>query len=162
KGGHLFIEAMPMAADALGPLHATFAGDGPEMQRWQALATRAAVADPRLTFEFTGWVDEPRKRDLFERADVAVVPSILPEPYGLVGPEAARFGVPAVAFDVGGISDWLCDGKTGCLAPGDPPTARGLAAAIVRCLKDFVTTRHLAAGAREAAALARREDHVAA
>ena len=71
------------------------------------------------------------------------------EPFGLVGPEAGRFGVPAAAFDVGGISEWLHDGVNGQLAPGNPPTARGLADAIVRCLRDPVRYAKLRKGALE-------------
>jgi glycosyltransferase involved in cell wall biosynthesis len=82
-------------------------------------------------------------------ADLLVVPSLWPEPFGLIGPEAGRFGVPAAAFDVGGISEWLHDGVNGALAPGNPPTARGLADAIVRCLRDPVLYAKLRKGALE-------------
>ena len=46
----------------------------------------------------------------------------------MVGIEAGAYGLPAVAFDVGGISDWLIPGFSGELAPGNPPAAEGLAA----------------------------------
>lgn len=44
-----------------------------------------------------------------------VVPSIWPEPFGLIGIEAMYFGKPVVAFDVGGISEWLKDRENGFL-----------------------------------------------
>jgi glycosyltransferase involved in cell wall biosynthesis len=43
------------------------------------------------------------------------VPSLWPEPFGLVGLEAASHGVPSVAFDVGGIREWLQDDVGGRL-----------------------------------------------
>jgi glycosyltransferase involved in cell wall biosynthesis len=46
-----------------------------------------------------------------------MVPSVWPEPMGLAGIEAMRFGLPVVAFDAGGISDWLTDGENGFLVP---------------------------------------------
>src|SRR5262249_45977008 len=46
--------------------------------------------------------------------------SVWPEPFGLVGLEAAAFGVPAIAFDVGGIREWLTPGENGYLVPRDP------------------------------------------
>jgi hypothetical protein len=42
-----------------------------------------------------------------------------------------------VAYATGGIPEWLAEGVNGCLAPGDPPTVDGLAAALVRCLSDL-------------------------
>ncbi len=70
-------------------------------------------------------------------ADLLAVPSVWPEPFGLVGLEAGCVGLPAVAFAVGGISDWLRPGVSGELAPGDPPTIAGLADAIGRALADL-------------------------
>jgi glycosyltransferase involved in cell wall biosynthesis len=162
KGGHLLIGALPKVTAALGPIHVTFAGDGPELPAWKSLAARAAEADRRLKIEFVGWIGEGEKQSLFGQTDALIVPSVWPEPYGLVGLEAARFGVPSVAFDVGGIRDWLHDGVTGCLAPGDPPTAAGLGEAIVRCLRNPGQSERLSAGAREAAARVSRSDHIAA
>jgi glycosyltransferase involved in cell wall biosynthesis len=56
-------------------------------------------------------------------------------------------GLPAVGYAVGGIVDWLIPGETGELAPADPPTAAGLAAAIVRALGDSSTHAKLRLGA---------------
>ena len=46
---------------------------------------------------------------------MVVVPSTWPEPFGMVGIEAMAYGKPVIAFDVGGISEWLKDGETGFL-----------------------------------------------
>ena len=159
KGGQILIQALPAVASALGPINLTFAGDGPAMAQWKSLAEKTVQADQRLSIHFVGWIDEERKRELFAQTDALVVPSLWPEPYGLVGPEAAQFGVPAAAFDVGGIREWLRDGQTGCLAPGDPPTAKGLADAIIRCLASRTDTWKLADGARQQAAAMSRAKH---
>jgi len=86
--------------------------------------------------EFTGWVAAERKTELLRSTDLLAVPSLWPEPFGLVGLEAACQGVPAVGYAVGGIPDWLIGGQGGELAPGDPPQFQGLADAIMRAFAD--------------------------
>lgn len=62
---------------------------------------------------FLGWVDHGKIQSFFDRARVVVVPSRWPEPFGMVGLEAMWASRPVVAFEVGGIPDWLDDGRTG-------------------------------------------------
>jgi glycosyltransferase involved in cell wall biosynthesis len=50
-------------------------------------------------------------------AQVVIVPSMWQEPFGRVGIEALAMGRPVVAFDVGGVRDWLTHGETGFLVP---------------------------------------------
>ena len=64
--------------------------------------------------KFLGWQENAQR--FFKDADVCAVPSLWNEPYGTVGAEALSHGVPVVTFDVGGLSDWLIDGKTGLFA----------------------------------------------
>ena len=63
---------------------------------------------------------------LLAQSDLLVLPSLWPEPFALVGLEAARHRLPVAAYAVGGIPDWLTSGENGYLAPGDPPTVDGL------------------------------------
>jgi glycosyltransferase involved in cell wall biosynthesis len=147
KGAAHLLGAIPLAEKRLErPLSATVAGDGPELARLQELAARKQVKA-----EFAGWVGPQRKLELMRKADLLVVPSLWPEPFGLVGIEAGAYGIPAVAYDVGGISDWLIPGYSGELAAGHPPTAVGLADAIVRALSDASHYEDLSRGAREVA-----------
>ena len=150
KGGRYLLDALPAVASATGrPITVTFAGDGPQRRSLEARARK--VDAPNVSIQFAGWVTQERIGTLMADADVLVVPSLWPEPFGSVGPVAARHGVPAAAFDVGGIGEWLIQGVTGHLAPSDPPTPEGLARAIVRCLDDPDHHATLRAGAREMA-----------
>jgi glycosyltransferase involved in cell wall biosynthesis len=163
KGGGVLLDALPRVLSSLRvPLHVTFAGDGPARHAWERQSARLQERESALRVEFTGWVDGVRIDELLGDCDLLVLPSLWPEPFGLVGPEAGLRGVPVAAFGVGGIPDWLVDGGNGRIAHGDPPTAEGLADAIVGCLRDPSTH---AAMRREAARLAQRfnmRNHLAA
>jgi glycosyltransferase involved in cell wall biosynthesis len=146
KGAKTLIHALAKLGGKLGPLLLTIAGDGPERQALQDLAREL-----RVRTEFAGWIQTDQKQALMREADLLVVPSLWPEPFGLVGIEAGCVGLPAVAFDVGGISDWLIPGYSGELAPGDPPRPEGLAEAMVRALSNRDHYSHLCRGAWEVA-----------
>jgi glycosyltransferase involved in cell wall biosynthesis len=57
---------------------------------------------------------------LYAAADICVVPSTRPEPFGLVAIEAMALARPVVAADHGGVTEIVVDGETGRLVlPGD-------------------------------------------
>jgi glycosyltransferase involved in cell wall biosynthesis len=148
KGAGILLDSMPAVAAALNSqINLTFIGDGPARAAWKEHARRVQARDARISIHMAGWKKPQEIRSALAETDLLVVPSVWPEPFGLVGPEAGRLGVPAAAFDVGGISEWLVDGVNGELAPGNPPTAQGLADAIVRCLRDPAVYQRLHAGA---------------
>lgn len=146
KGGHVFLDALPQVALSLGkPLRVVFAGDGRKRREWEEMAARVRRLHEEIEIEFVGWVEYAQMDMLLDSSDLLVVPSLWPEPFGLVGPEAGLRGVPAAAFAVGGVPDWLVNGVNGYMADGDPPTAEGLAQAIVNCLRDparYASLRH--------------------
>lgn len=151
KGAHLLLDALPLVQTTLKrSLTLTIAGEGPALADWRRRAARITNLHPAITVRFTGWANEARKRELFRDSHLIVIPSIWPEPFGMVGLEAGHHGIPAAAFDVGGISSWLRPGMNGSLAPGHPPSAAGLSAAIVDCLRDPRTFGQLSQGAIEA------------
>jgi glycosyltransferase involved in cell wall biosynthesis len=163
KGGDRLIDVLPAVHAAAGrPLEVTLAGDGPARADWERRARRAAAAHPAIDIRFTGWLQRPALDALLDRADLVVMPSLWPEPFGLTGVEANRRGVPVVAYATGGIPEWLTEGGNGCLAPADPPTHEGLTEAIVRCLAWLSAGRDLRVRARQAAAARSEAAHVAA
>jgi glycosyltransferase involved in cell wall biosynthesis len=143
KGCARAVQAAARCQRALGrTLHLTVAGEGPELARCQQLAVRLGVQA-----EFVGWVGPAQRLELLRKADVLIVPSLWPEPFGIVGIEAASVGLPAVAYAAGGIVDWLRPGQTGELADGTGFRPRPLAAALERALRDAQHHRHLQLGA---------------
>lgn len=161
KGGRSLLDALPIILKSIDrPLHMIFAGEGSERVAWESYAARLQSAHKGLMIEFTGWVSGDEQAALFNSSDLLVVPSLWPEPFGLVGPKAGLYGVPAAAFAVGGISDWLKDGMNGYLAPADPPTPSGLAGAIVKCLGNPATYARLRQNAVRVAQSFTRRNHI--
>jgi glycosyltransferase involved in cell wall biosynthesis len=135
KGGHVLLDALSQLDDGLRRrLRVTFAGDGRERRRLEHRAAR--LIESGIVVRFANWLSPSDRTVLFQNVDLLVVPSVWPEPFGLVGLEAAASGVPAVAFDVGGIREWLIDGVTGRLVDAPPISGAALAGAIADCLSD--------------------------
>lgn len=62
------------------------------------------------------FVDNISQEELFEyykKAKLMVFPSVSHETYGMSGAEAVSFGIPVLAFQIDGISEWLEDGVNG-------------------------------------------------
>jgi glycosyltransferase involved in cell wall biosynthesis len=152
KGGGVALEALVHVARLLErPVELTLVGDGPDRERLESRARAIERQEPDTTTVFTGWCDRGTVRSHMDRADVLVVPSVWPEPFGLVGLEAAHHSLPTAAFAVGGIPEWLEDGVNGHLAPPEPPTAKKLGEAIAMCVESEEHYRALCDGARDRA-----------
>jgi len=135
KGAGLLLEAVSLLpASVAEQLTVTVAGSGREFDVCDASAQRLRARGIQVVL--TGWMSPEHCAGLMRTADLLVVPSLWPEPYGLVGLEAAALSVPALAFAVGGIPDWLTDDRTGRLLTASPS-----AAALARGLEDCVSDR---------------------
>lgn len=132
-------------------------GDGWGLDAMRALARRLGVLD---RVRFTGWLTEEALAQELADASVVAMPSLWPEPFGLVGIEALAAGRPVIASDTGGVGDWLVDGVNGLLVkPGD---ARALAKALDKLLSDPSRQRAMGAAGREmVAARFSAERHIA-
>lgn len=116
---------------------------------WRAASlrdlTRRLGVEERV--DFRGWLSgEALARELAE-ASVVALPSLWPEPFGLVGIEALAAGRPVVASATGGTGDWLVHGVTGLAVPaGD---TRALARALTELLDDPERQHTLGQAGRE-------------
>ena len=163
KGGRFLLAALPEIAEALDRrIRLVLAGDGPDRADWEHEAHRVRQAHPQIGITFTGWLQQSELTRQLDDADLLLLPSIWPEPFGSIGPMAAQHGVPAAAFAAGGIPQWLSDNVSGHLAPARPPTAAALAAAVVRCLRTTAHHQELKAGALRSAERFTMERHLPA
>lgn len=144
KGADLVVEAL---AQCQGDWRGVIIGDGIDMPYVRQRVTALGLDD---RFEFPGWMTGEALADQYRRAGIVVVPSRLPEPFGITGIEAMAHGRPVVAFRTGGIPSWLEDGIGGWLAqPGD---ATDLAKQLMRVLSNPADAVRLAALGRARAA----------
>lgn len=143
KGLDYLLRALP---EIHVPCELAIAGDGYELARQRALAAEMGIAD---RVRFLGPLDRAQVQDWYRRAAVVAVPSVWPEPFGMVGPEAMSYGLPVVGFRVGGIPEWLVDGETGFLV--EPRDVDGLAARLDLLLNDRELAARLGAQGRRVA-----------
>jgi glycosyltransferase involved in cell wall biosynthesis len=123
---------------------ATIVGDGAGLEATRA---RAAALGLGQRVRFPGNVQSAEIDGLYRRASIVVVPSRVPEAFGLVGIEAMAFGKPVVACDTGGVREWLLDDETGYLVP--PGDEAGFARRIDQLLGEPDKRARLGACGRE-------------
>lgn len=139
KGVDLLLHAMHKIRV---PCSLTIVGEGNHKSACMQIASKLGLAD---RVEFVGWIDHDSLDRFYHDAQMAVVPSRWPEPFGMVGIEAMARGRPVVAFNSGGISDWLSDGLTGLLA--EPGNTSDLAEKLQRLLTDRPLREEMASNA---------------
>jgi glycogen(starch) synthase len=129
KGPSILVEA---ATRVLQSVNAKFVLVGEGYLR-DPLAKKAWDEGLGVKVYFTGFLDDPEVKLLYQIADVCVVPSLY-EPFGIVCLEAMAAGTPVVVSEVGGLSEIIQNDKNGVtIHPGDP---NSLAWGILHVLND--------------------------
>jgi glycosyltransferase involved in cell wall biosynthesis len=128
KGWDVFLEAVALTAPAFPNARFLVAGEPPPGEEWR----RGLLNDQLTRLGLTGRVDvrgfESDVPALLDGVAIAVVPSIWPEPFGLITLEAMRAGCAVIASAHGGSLDLIESGASGVLVP--PGDSSSLAAAI--------------------------------
>ncbi len=127
----------------------------------ERVADVVSVHPRRDRITIAGQLGDAALRALFAEARVIAVPSVWPEPFGLVGIEALAWGRPVVSSGAGGTTDWS-RAEFGVLT-ADPFDTGALAAALDRVLAESVwADRARSAGAAWVRARHGLDAHVAA
>ena len=111
KGVDVLLESL---ARVRVPFTCFIFGDGGHRDYCEKLGRKLGLGDRVI---FKGYVPSHEIAIFYRECSVVAVSSVWPEPFGAVGLEAMRFGLPVVAFDAGGIREWLTDGHNGYLVP---------------------------------------------
>lgn len=139
KGTPYLLDAIKLCKSNV---HLNILGAGPRLEDFKKMAQDLQL-DGKV--DFRAWVDNPQ--DFFKRADIAVFPSMWQEPFGLSGIEAMAMALPVVGFDVGGVSQWLKDGKNGILVK--PRDSQKMAEAIDKLNADAPLRKSMGTYARQ-------------
>lgn len=115
KGVDLLLEALGKLTTSCKCI---IVGSGNDAEYLQGLAKELHL-ESKITW--IGWSDEVNQ--YYDQADVLAVPSRWQEPFGLIGIEAFSHQLPVVAFDVGGVSEWLIHKVNGILVRHADPKA---------------------------------------
>lgn len=128
KGIDILLHALKQISE---DLKLVICGSGVQEAEFKALATELGV-DGKVD-----WVGKVPKEELdayYRRAICLVMPSRVPETFGLTGLEAMSYGTAVIASNVGGIPQWLDDDKNGLLVPSNDYNK--LAEAMNKLIKD--------------------------
>jgi len=155
KGVRVLIDAMAIDAAGPAPAHLAIVGEGPE---GPALRERARRCGLEQRIHFLGARGHEHLPAYLAAADVFALPCVQSsdgdkDGLPVVLLEAAACGTPSVASDIGGIPQFIADGRNGLLVPAGEASA--LASALGRILADENLRRSLSA---EAAATAEMFD----
>jgi glycosyltransferase involved in cell wall biosynthesis len=122
-----------------------------------------SIARPEICFHITGtqsgfsgcnvqevgWLNQSALPQFYQHADLALIPSLWPEPQGIVALEAMATGLPLIVTSVGGLQDLVVHEECGIVVnPGD---VRAACDAIIRLADSIKLRQEMGAKARERA-----------
>lgn len=164
KGIHRILEALPGIIEQekealLVIVGSAFYGVNTETQYVKYLRK---LAEPYSNHTaFLPYIPYPQVADLYNLADLVVVPSMEEEAFGLVNLEAMASAVPVAASEVGGIPEIVQHGTSGILLPKGS-SGQDWEQSIVRLLADRKLRKKLGMAGRERARTQFRWEHTAA
>ena len=111
KGVDVLLEAL---AQVKTKFECVILGDGNHKAFCEELSKKLGLAD---RVHFKGFIPQDKLKGYYRECSVVALSSLWPEPIATIGLEVMRYALPVVAFDAGGIKDWLIDSENGFLVP---------------------------------------------
>src|ERR1700730_7354848 len=142
KGQEVLVRAAGLLKKRHPQVHYVLVGSAAPGNQEHETRLRQLIAASGLESEFTLVGDTQDPISVFAALDVAVVPSVQPEPFGCVVIEAMAAGIPVVGSHCGGIAEQIVDGASGLLFP--PGDSAALANALERLLNDSILRKQMA------------------
>ncbi len=130
KGVWQLLKAFPQVLYKIPDARLFIGGKGPMKSALDKLAVELGITN---NIVYTGFIKDEVRNFLYDKARVAVFPSLY-EPFGIVALEAMATNTPVIVSDVGGLKEIVQDGVNGIkVKPGDIDE---LAEAIINVLSD--------------------------
>lgn len=149
KGTLELLKAIPQVLQAYPTAEFTFIGTDrnqcPGNRTHAQWASEELSGDVLRSLRFLGSLPQSDVDRHLKNADVFIAPSRY-ESFGLVFPEAMRWGTPVIGTRCGGIPEIIEDGKSGLLVPPERPDE--IAKALCRLLGDEALRHKLGEGGR--------------
>ena len=111
KGVDVLLESL---ARVKSKFECVILGDGNHRAYCEKLSRKLGLDD---RVHFKGFIPQEELKSYYRECSVVALSSVWPEPIATIGLEVMRYALPVVAFDAGGIKDWLKDGFNGHLVP---------------------------------------------
>ncbi|WP_292721403.1 glycosyltransferase family 4 protein [Microbacterium sp. 13-71-7] len=137
KGVHILADALGLLEDRMpGRFRLVLAGEPLFVPEEDLVVMEEALGPVARLTHRAGWVDTA---DFFDTIDLLVVPSVVPESFGLVAAEAMAARVPLIVSDAGALPEVVGDAaqvvpagdavaladRIAALATGETPARRG-------------------------------------
>lgn len=137
KGIWHLISCFPQVLESIPEARLYIGGRGPQKAVLQQTVRKLGIEDAVV---FPGFLREKERNYIYNKADVAVFPSLY-EPFGIVALEAMATKTPVIVSDVGGLGEIVEDRQTGLKVAAGNET--DLAQAIISILTDENMTAQL-------------------
>ena len=126
-GVDILIQAFKKVSEKFNNVELVIAGEGE-----QELTLKTMVKNLGLEkkIQFIGWVRQEEMPKFLSEIDIFVMPTVVPESFGVAALEALAMELPVVASNIGGIREVVKDTSTGILV--EPKDVKGIARAIAK------------------------------
>ncbi len=130
KGLWHLMTCFPLVLESIPEARLYIGGRGPQKHLLEQTACQLGIEDRVV---FTGFIRDKERNYIYNRASVAVFPSLY-EPFGIVALEAMATQTPVIVSNVGGLAEIVQNNVTGLKVPCG--TEVELAQAIISILGD--------------------------
>jgi glycosyltransferase involved in cell wall biosynthesis len=154
KGIEYLIAALPKIIEKFPDAKLTIVGEGGYSNK---MINLTKILNLEKSVIFIKKINHNEVEKFYHDTSVLIMPSIWPEAFGRVGIEAMSAGRPVIATNIGGIPEWLDDGKTGYLV--EDKNSQQIAKKVISLFSNKKLLNQMGINARKKAEEFRIEKH---